>query len=223
TRRAGYPVDLDNPRCSGRPPSPSGRPPGARGRPQLPSSYPLVDRPLPSTRTVSCCRRAPFIDRCSLLRSTDCSVDLPVELPLLVDGPPIAQTSQLQLSSSLVDSNTTAVPCSSTKPVEQLSHCGRSAATPVHLTKSSALSKGVPADNTLLYSTSPPSQQPLPQSLPSPVSSSQLPQQPSLPPQLATVDFGAAAAGGVGFGGADSRGADSGGAGFGGATKGGAG
>ncbi|CAI7778512.1 unnamed protein product, partial [Closterium sp. NIES-53] len=214
TRRAGYPVDLDNPRCSGRPPSPSGRPPGARGRPQLPSSYPLVDRPLPSTRTVSCCRRAPFIDRCSLLRSTDCSVDLPVELPLLVDGPPIAQTSQLQLSSSLVDSNTTAVPCSSTKPVEQLSHCGRSAATPG--CASFVASFVAPP-------TSPPSQQPLPQSLPSPVSSSQLPQQPSLPPQLATVDFGAAAAGGVGFGGADSRGADSGGAGFGGATKGGAG
>ncbi|CAI7793847.1 unnamed protein product [Closterium sp. NIES-53] len=34
----------------------SGRPPGAPGPPQLPSSYPLVDRPLPSTRTVSCCR-----------------------------------------------------------------------------------------------------------------------------------------------------------------------
>ncbi|CAI7823174.1 unnamed protein product [Closterium sp. NIES-54] len=43
--------------------------------------------------------------------------------------------------SSLVDSNTSAVPCSSTKPVEQLSHCGWSAATPVHPTKLSALPK----------------------------------------------------------------------------------
>ncbi|CAI7812888.1 unnamed protein product [Closterium sp. NIES-54] len=68
-------------------------------------------------------------------------VDLPVEQPLLVDGPPVAQTSQLQLSSSLVDSSTTAVPCSSTKPVEQLFHCERSAATPVHPTRSSALPK----------------------------------------------------------------------------------
>ncbi|CAI7826334.1 unnamed protein product [Closterium sp. NIES-53] len=127
--------------CSGRPPSPSGRPPGAPGRPQLRSSYPLVDGPLPSTRTVSCCRRAPLVDRCSLLRSTGGSVDLPVEVPLLVDGPSVTQTSQLQLSSSLVDSNITAVPCSSTKTVEQLSHCGRSAATPVHPTKSSALPK----------------------------------------------------------------------------------
>ncbi|CAI7892631.1 unnamed protein product [Closterium sp. NIES-54] len=66
---------------------------------------------------------------------------LPVELPLLVDGPPVAQSSQLQLSSSLVDSNITAVPCSLTKPVEQLSHRGQSAATPVHPTKSSALPK----------------------------------------------------------------------------------
>ncbi|CAI7934164.1 unnamed protein product [Closterium sp. NIES-54] len=73
--------------------------------------------------------------------STDCSDDLPVELPLLVDGPPVALTSQLQLLGSLVDSNTTAVPCSSTKPVKQLSHCGWSAATPVHPTKSSALPK----------------------------------------------------------------------------------
>ncbi|CAI7740969.1 unnamed protein product [Closterium sp. NIES-53] len=80
TRRASYPVDLDNPRCSGRPPSASGRPPGVPSRPQLPSSYPLVDGPLPSTRTVSCCRRAPLVDHCSLLRSTDCSVVLPVEL-----------------------------------------------------------------------------------------------------------------------------------------------
>ncbi|CAI7897205.1 unnamed protein product [Closterium sp. NIES-54] len=84
---------------------------------------------------------APLVDRCSLVRSTECSVDLPVKLPLLVKGPPVAQTSQLQLSSSLVDSNTTAVPCSSTKPVEQLSHCERSAATPVHPTKSSGLPK----------------------------------------------------------------------------------
>ncbi|CAI7848731.1 unnamed protein product [Closterium sp. NIES-54] len=53
----------------------------------------------------------------------------------------VAQTSKLQLSSYLVDSNTTAVPCSSTKPVEQLSHCGWSDATPVHPTKFSALPK----------------------------------------------------------------------------------
>ncbi|CAI7861368.1 unnamed protein product [Closterium sp. NIES-54] len=117
------------------------QPPGARGRPQLPSSYPLVFGPLLLTRAVSCCRRASLVDRCSLVRSTDCSVDLPVELPLLVDGPPVAQIIQLQLSSSLVDSNTTVVPCSSTKPVEQLSCYERLAATPVHPTKSSALPK----------------------------------------------------------------------------------
>ncbi|CAI7873889.1 unnamed protein product [Closterium sp. NIES-53] len=127
--------------CSSRPPSPSGRPPGAPGPPHLPSSYPLVYGPLPLTRIVSYCRRAPLVDRCPLLKSMSCSVDLPIKLPLLVDGPPVAQTSQLQLSSSLVDSNTTAVPCSSTKPVEQLYHCGWSAATPVHPTKSSALPK----------------------------------------------------------------------------------
>ncbi|CAI7904651.1 unnamed protein product [Closterium sp. NIES-54] len=73
--------------------------------------------------------------------STDCSVDILVDLILLVDGTPVAQTSQLQRSSSLVDSNTTAVPCSSTKPVEQLFYCERSAATSVHPTKSMALPK----------------------------------------------------------------------------------
>ncbi|CAI7803975.1 unnamed protein product [Closterium sp. NIES-54] len=132
TRRAGYPVDHRVPLVDHQVPlvDHSSR-----------RATPLVDGPLPSTRTVSCCRRAPLVDRCSLIRSTDYSVDLPVELPLLVDCLAVAQTSQLQLSSSLVDSNTTTVPCSSTKPVEQLSHCEQSVATPVHPTKSSALPK----------------------------------------------------------------------------------
>ncbi|CAI7793686.1 unnamed protein product [Closterium sp. NIES-53] len=114
--------------------SPS-RLPGRPGQPQVP---PVDHWVLLVDHQVS------LVDHSSrrvTLWSTDCSIDLPVELPLLADDPPVAQASQLQLSSSLVDSNTTAVPCSSTKPVKQLSHCGWSAATPVHPTKSSALPK----------------------------------------------------------------------------------
>ncbi|CAI7739051.1 unnamed protein product [Closterium sp. NIES-53] len=147
TREAGYAVDLDNPRWVDHQVSlVDHRVPLVNHQVRLVdhSSHratPWSTDPFCRPELSACCRRAPLVDRCSLVRSTDCSVDLPVELPLLVDGPPVAQTSHLQLSSSLVDNNTTAVPCSSTKPVEQLSHCGWSAATPVHPTKSSALPK----------------------------------------------------------------------------------